>query len=35
MDKQRARKNLRTALMLGSIALLSLLAFVHKIWNLG
>ena len=35
VDRQRARKNLRTALILGLLALLSLAAFVYKIWNLG
>ena len=34
-DKQRERKNLRTALILGAVALLSLLAFTYKVWNLG
>jgi len=33
--RQRQRKNLRTALILGLLALLSLAAFVYKIWNLG
>jgi hypothetical protein len=35
MDRQRERKNLRTALVLGALALCSLAAFIYKIWNLG
>lgn len=35
VDKQLARKNLRTALFLGAIAAASLIGFVYKIWRLG
>lgn len=35
LNKQRARKNLRTALVLGLLALASLAAFAHKVWHLG
>jgi len=35
MDRARARKNLRTGLILGAIALASLLGFIYKVWRLG
>jgi hypothetical protein len=35
MDKERSRKNLRTGLLMGSIALAFLLAFIYKVWRLG
>jgi hypothetical protein len=36
MDEyRRQRKNVRTALILGLVALLSLGVFVYKIWGLG
>ena len=31
----RQRRNVRTALALGLLALLSLAAFIYKVWNLG
>lgn len=34
-SRQRSRKNLRTALLLGSIAVISLIAFILKVWRLG
>lgn len=33
--KERARKNVRTALILGALALASLAGFVAKVWQLG
>lgn len=35
MDKARSRKNLRTGLLLGALALVFLLGFVYKVWHLG
>jgi hypothetical protein len=34
-ERERARKNVRTALVLGAIALASLTGFVLKVWQLG
>jgi hypothetical protein len=33
--RERARRNLRTALILGALALASLASFVAKVWQLG
>lgn len=35
IDRDIARKNLRTGLFLGAIALASLIGFILKIWRLG
>jgi hypothetical protein len=35
IDKQRSRRNLRTALVPALIALVSLAAFAYKVWSLG
>jgi hypothetical protein len=35
MDRQRQRKNLRTAIVLALIALASFAAFFYKVWHLG
>jgi len=35
MDKALSRRNLRTGIMLGILALTFLLAFVYKVWRLG
>jgi hypothetical protein len=34
-DKALGRRNLRTALFLGALALASLIGFIYKVWRLG
>ena len=34
-NRERARKNVRTAIILGLIALASLGIFVYQVWQLG
>ena len=35
MSKERDRRNLRTALILGAVAVALLLAVIYKVWHLG
>jgi hypothetical protein len=35
MSRERARRNVRTALTVGLIALASLAVFAYKVWPLG
>jgi len=35
VERERARKNLRTALVLAALAATSLAAFVLKVWQFG
>ena len=35
MRTERDRKNLRTALVVGLIAVVSFVAFVYKVWQFG